>query len=146
MKKMLMVAVMLFAFGGMVYASEKDAAKEMVNQAVAFVQAKGRDAAIAEFNNPKGQFVKGELYVFAYDLTATMLAHPKNPKLVGKNFIDVPDTDGKLFRKEIVELAKAKGEGWVDYKYKNPVDNKIEPKTTFIKKAGDMVICCGVYK
>ena len=86
------------------------------------------------------------MYVFAYDLTATMVAHPINAKLVGKNLLDVPDAEGKLFRKEIVELAKTKGSGWVDYKYKNPQTSKIESKTTYIHKEGDIVLCCGIYK
>jgi signal transduction histidine kinase len=79
-------------------------------------------------------------------MKATIIAHPVNQKLVGINFMETPDVDGKLFRKEIVELAKSKGSGWVDYKYKNPSNNKIEQKTTYLKKAGDVVICCGAYK
>jgi signal transduction histidine kinase len=86
------------------------------------------------------------MYVFAYDLTATVLAHPVNPKLIGKNLLDVPDAEGKLFRKEIVELAKTKGTGWVDYKYKNPQTNTIESKTTYFMKEGDIILCCGIYK
>jgi signal transduction histidine kinase len=75
-----------------------------------------------------------------------MVAHPKNAKLVGKNLLEVPDVDGKLFRKEIVELAKSKGSGWVDYKYKNPETGKIEDKTTYVLKVGDIILCCGIYK
>jgi len=33
---------------------------------------------------------------------------------MGKNLFEVADTDDKLFRKEIVEVAKKKGSGWVD--------------------------------
>jgi signal transduction histidine kinase len=59
----------------------------------------------------------------------------------------VPDTDGKLFRKEIIELGKSKAEGgWVDYKYKNPASGKIEQKTSFVKKGGDLIFVCGIYK
>ena len=35
-------------------------------------------------------------------------------KIMGKNLFEVADTDDKLFRKEIVEVAKKKGSGWVD--------------------------------
>ena len=138
----LAVCMSVSAFAG----SEADAAKAMVEKASALIKAEGRDKALAEIGNPQGQFVKGEMYVFAYDLTATMVAHPVNAKLVGKNLLDVPDAEGKLFRKEIIELAKTKGSGWVDYKYKNPKDGKIESKTTYIQKEGDVVLCCGVYK
>lgn len=118
----------------------------MVEKASAFVKAQGREKGLTELNTPGGQFVKGELYVFAYDMNSTIVGHPINPKLIGKNLLEVPDADGKFFRKEIQELAKTKGTGWVDYKYKNPKTNAIEGKTTYIKKEGDLILCCGVYK
>ena len=133
------------AFAPAAAASQKDA-KALVEKAAAFVKANGKDAALKEISKAKGQFDKGELYVFAYDMSATIVAHPKNPKLIGKNLMDVPDTDGKLFRKEIVETAKTKGSGWVDYKYLNPETKKVEAKTTYVLKVGDLVLCCGTYK
>jgi cytochrome c len=123
-----------------------DEAKKMVDGAVTYVNTNGKEKALSEFDNPKGKFVKGDLYVFAYDMSAVMLAHPVNPKLVGKNLMEVPDVEGKLFRKEIVEVAKTKGVGWVDYKYKNPESNKTESKTTYLRKVGDIILCCGAYK
>lgn len=136
----------LFAFAGLSHAAGKDDAKSMVKNAAAFVKYQGKGKALAEISKPKGMFDKGELYVFAYDLQGVMVAHPKNPALIGKNLIDVPDSDGKLFRRDIVEKAKAKGSGWVDYTYLNPETNEIEHKTTYLLKAGDMILCCGVYK
>jgi len=133
------------AFAPVAAASQKDA-KALVEKAAAFVKANGKDAALKEFSKAKGQFDKGELYVFAYDMNATIVAHPKNPKLIGKNLLDVPDTDGKFFRKEIMETARTKGSGWVDYKYLNPETKKVEAKTTYVLKAGDIVLCCGTYK
>lgn len=147
MKRILTVLFIALLPVSIVLASgQADQAKNMVDQAATFFNANGKDKALAEFNNPKGKFVKGELYIFAYDLNATVIAHPINPKLIGKNLLDVPDADGKTFRKDIAELAKTKGTGWVDYKYKNPTTNKIENKTTLIKKVGDIIICCGIYK
>jgi signal transduction histidine kinase len=145
---MISILICLFAFGS-VYAAEKgtpEEAKKLVEQAVAFVKANGQEKALKEFNKPKGKFVKGEMYVFAYDLNAVMVAHPVNPKLIGKNLINEPDSKGKLFRKEIVELAKANGSGLVDYTYLNPATKQEEPKTTYIQKMGDLIICCGAYK
>jgi signal transduction histidine kinase len=150
MKRIFVAALSLCFVFGLVFASgavasQKDA-KALVDKAAAFVKANGKDAALKEFSKAKGQFDKGELYVFAYDMNATIVAHPKNAKLIGKNLMDVPDTDGKLFRKEIVETAKTKGSGWVDYKYLNPETKKVEAKTTYIQKVGDIILCCGAYK
>jgi len=150
MKKVLMVTfAVCFVFGlalasGAV-ASQKDA-KALVEKAAAFVKANGKDATLKEINLAKGQFDKGELYVFAYDMSGKIIAHPKNPKLIGKDLLNVPDPDGKLFRKEIVDVAKTKGTGWVDYRYTNPETKKIEAKTTYVVKVGDMILCCGTYK
>ncbi len=144
--------VMVLALGS-AYAAEtvkqKDAnrekAKAMVKEAVAFVKANGKEKAIAELNKPEGQFVKGEFYVFAYDLTGTVIAHPKRPELIGKNMINEPDSQGKLFRKEIVTKAQSKGKGWVKYMYVNPTSKKEELKSTYFRKENDMIICCGAY-
>ena len=150
MAKTLMLSVFLFIFGiASVYAAEKSTpqeAKMMVEQAVAFVKENGKTKALQEFNKPNGKFVKGDLYVFAYDLNAVMMAHPINPKLIGKNLFNEADSKGKLFRKEIVELAKSKGSGFVDYTYLNPKTKALEPKTTYIQKVEDIIVCCGAYK
>ncbi|MCX5915211.1 MAG: cache domain-containing protein [Deltaproteobacteria bacterium] len=147
-KFMISILICLFAMSWG-YAAQKatpEEAKKMVEQAVAYVKANGQEKALKEFNTPKGKFVKGEMYVFAYDLNAVMMAHPVNPKLIGKDLVNEPDSKGKLFRKEIVELAKTKGSGLVDYTYLNPVTKQEESKTTYIQKEGDLIICCGAYK
>jgi signal transduction histidine kinase len=126
--------------------TEKDLAIKMVTSAASLIQTKGVDEGKKAISDSAGQYVKGELYVFAYDTTGTMVAHPKNPKLIGKNLINVPDVDGKLFRKDIISIALTKKNGWVDYKYKNPGNGKIEDKTTYVALAGSLIVCCGVYK
>jgi signal transduction histidine kinase len=150
MKKILMALfINLFTTSLVLAASPADEAKiakTMVEEAVAFFNANGKDKTLTEISNPSGKWVKGELYVFAYDLNGVVIAHPINPKLIGKNLIDVPDAAGKTFRKDIAEVARTKGTGWVDYKYKNPATNKIEDKSTFLMKVSDVIICCGIYK
>ncbi len=145
MVAMALVAVLLPALAAGAEATKADA-KTLVEAAATYMKDHGKEATLAELNKAGGTFDKGDLYVFAYDLTATIVAHPKNQKLVGKNLMEVPDTDGKLFRKEIVTTANAAGSGWVDYKYLNPETKKVEAKTTFLLKVGDLVLCCGTYK
>jgi cytochrome c len=138
-------ATLLLVFG-MAAAAPKDEATSLVQNAAKFLKTEGKEKALQECNKPDGKWVKGEIYVFAYDFQGVIVAHPKNPKLVGKNMLEVPDVDGKLFRKDIVETAKTKGSGWVDYKYKNPESGKIEEKTTYLLKAGDVIFCAGIYR
>lgn len=127
-------------------AGSTDEAKRAVKRAVAYVKYQGKKKALEEIGKPRGMFDKGELYVFAYDLRGVMLAHPKNPELVGKNLLDVPDSEGKLFRKEIVEKATTKGWGWIEYKYLNPETHELEFKTSYCQAIVDVIVCCGAYQ
>lgn len=141
------IAVLCLSLASAQTASDKKSeAIALVEKAVAFVNEQGREKGLVEMNKPGGQFDKGEIYVFVLDLNGFMAAQPKNPKAVGEYLLDKPDTKGKLFRKEIIEKAKTEGSGWVDYFYRNPQTGKEEDKTTYLKRVGDLVICCGVYR
>jgi cytochrome c len=126
-------------------APSKEDAQAIVEKAAAYATANSPDQLVAEVNKKDGEFNKGELYVFVYDLNGTLIADPINKNLVGQNNTTKPDAEGKMFRKEFVETAKTKGSGWVDYKYLNPVSGKVEPKISYVKKQGDLVIIAGIY-
>lgn len=129
-QRTLLVALVLSAFlPAWAAPTPKEQAVKLVKDATTLMESAGKEKALAELGKSDGAFVKGELYVFAYDLKGVIVAHPRNPKLVGKNLLEVPDVDGKLFRKEIVSVATTKGKGWVDYKYKNPETGVVEEKT-----------------
>lgn len=140
-------AVTLVGFAnGPACADDKETAVKMVKAAVAYIAANGEEKGLDALNNPNGEFVKGELYVFAYDMNGVLLANSFRQNLLGQNLLDVPDSSGKKFRREIIELAKSKGSGWVDYSYQNPKTKQLEQKTTYLEKVGDLVVCCGVFK
>jgi cytochrome c len=124
--------------------TQKDA-QALVEKAAAYVKANGKEKWMQEIAASNSEWVKPELYVFAYDLTGTLVSDP-NPKLIGKNMYEVPDVDGKLFRKEIIDTAKSKGSGWVDYKFKNPTTGNIQAKTAYFQKVNDIVLVSGIYK
>ena len=142
------LCVAMFISGAAVAATDftKDDAVKMVNKAAAFHKANGKEKFLAEANSKTGQFRNGEFYVVVMGLTGDILAHPINQKIIGKNFNDLPDIDGKFFRREIVSVAAGKGSGWVDYKYTNPENHKAEAKTSYILKVEDMILVCGIYK
>jgi cytochrome c len=126
--------------------TEKDAIA-MAERGAALVKSKGKEEMIKRINAKDPDFVQGSLYVDLRDIkSGIVLAHPYNPSIVGKDLTDVPDANGKKYRREIIELAAAKGKGWVDYQYKNPTSGKIEPKTTYILRADDVVLEAGLYK
>ncbi len=143
--------VLLFTFAAsLALAGEKKGtpaeAEALVKKAVAFLKANGKDAAFAEFSNPKGKFVEGDLYIFVYDMSGKCLAHGGNARMVGKDLMDLKDADGKSFVKERVDLAKSAGKGWQNYKWNNPAVNKIENKTAYVEKCDDVIVGSGAYK
>jgi signal transduction histidine kinase len=126
--------------------TEKDAIA-MAERGAALVKSKGKEEMMKRINAKDPDFVQGSLYVDLRDVkTGIVLAHPYNPSIVGKDLTDVPDANGKKYRREIIELAAAKGKGWVDYQYKNPTTGKIEPKTTYILLVDGVVLEAGLYK
>ena len=138
-----------FTLGIAAYAADKGTAGEamaMVKKGVELIKAHGKDKAFAEFSNPSGAFVKGDLYVMAYDLEGNNKAHGGNPKLIGKNLIDIKDANGVYIVKSFIEVAKGKGKGWVDYKWPNTVTKAVENKSTYIEKVDDVLIGVGIYK
>jgi cytochrome c len=121
-------------------------AEALVKKAVAYLKANGKDAAFAEFSNPKGKFVEGDLYIFVYDMSGKCLAHGGNARMVGKDLMDLKDADGKSFVKERVDIASSAGKGWQNYKWNNPAVNKIENKTAYVEKCDDVIVGSGAYK
>jgi signal transduction histidine kinase len=126
--------------------TEKDAIA-MAERGAAMVKSKGKEEVMKRITAKDPEFVQGSLYIDMRDVkTGIVLAHPYNPSIVGKDLTDVPDANGKKYRREIIELAAAKGKGWVDYQYKNPTSGKIEPKTTYILLVDGVVLEAGLYK
>ena len=84
-----------------------------VGMAVDFYKAAGGEIAFAEFTNPGGQFVDGDMYIYALNMKGTMVAHGANERFVGEEWINVKDSGGKPFVKEILEIAELKASvGW----------------------------------
>ena len=124
--------------------SERDA-MALAEKGAQFIKKQGRDEMIRRINARDPEFNLGALYLAMRDLDGITVAHPTTA-LIGKNLLEVPDADGKLFRKEMLALAKGKGRGWVDYKFRNPSTGKVEAKTTYVLRAGDVALEAGIYK
>ena len=106
-----------------------------MDEAVAYVNNNGMEKALQEFNNPAGSFVRGDLYIFAYDFNETCLAHPINPELVGQTgLLDINDVD--VAGREIA-LAK-RGGGTMYIVFPNPShEGKEELKQLYLENVND---------
>ena len=125
----------------------KDEAIAMVKRAVALIKSDGKEKAFAAISDPGNtSFHDRDLYVYVYDMNGVALAHGNNPKMVGKNLMGLKDNEGKMMIKELVELAKTKGSGWVDFKWPHPVTKTVEPKAGYVEKVDDILVGSGIYK
>ena len=72
-------------------------------------------------------------YFYILNYKGVMLVHPIKKELIGKNLMNLKDPDGKYFIKEMVDIVKNKGEGFVAYKWPKPGFKKPVPKVSFVK-------------
>ena len=108
-----------------------------VDEALNYSLENGRDSALEAFNDPEGEFVRGDLYIFAYDFNGTTLALPFQPEIVGENRIDLEDANGVAFIRDFLSLARGGG-GESYYLYKNPAENMtVELKLSRVKKVDE---------
>jgi cytochrome c len=119
-------------------------AEAMVKRAIVYYDKHGKEKAISDFSRSPGTFVDRDLYVTVYTLQGVALAHI-NPRLVGKDLMELRDPDGKYIVKDRMELAQKQGKGWQDIKFFNPVSRKIEPKRVYFERHDNLVFACGAY-
>ena len=119
----------------------------MVERVQAKFKADGPDATFKAVSDQSVKdFHDRDLYPFIHDMNGVNLAHGARPALIGKNLIDLKDQDGKYLIREMVAIAKASGKGWIDYKWPNPLNNKIEDKSSYIEAMGNYFVGVGIYR
>lgn len=131
------------------YVLEPETREELiafVNEAGDFVKEQGKDKATEVFNNPKGKFVAGKYYIIAYDFNGTCLAHPYEPSMVGENVLNMTDSNGVAFKRNMRQLAK-RGSGFAYYIWPNPAHRDAEElKLTYVLKVDDTLwLAAGTY-
>jgi signal transduction histidine kinase len=112
-----------------------------VKDAVAYARENGRDAAIAEFNNPNGRFVKGELVIMAFDFNGTNMASPPYAREVAANrlnLINYQDPNGVSTIRLMRDLSLGEG-GFIYSVAKVEVDGKAIylPKINYAEPVDD---------
>ena len=141
------LAVALFSFNAAA-AEDRGTTQEaeaLVKKAIVYYKKNGKDKSMAEFSKNPGPFVDRDLYVTVYTMNADALSHI-NPKMVGKNMMDLRDPTGKYHIKERLEAAKTKDSGWQDFQFFNPQTKKVEPKRMYWEKHDNLVFAAGAYK
>ncbi|MES2264611.1 MAG: cache domain-containing protein [Pseudomonadota bacterium] len=119
----------------------------MVKKAAAYYQRHGAAQAFAQFMNPRGEFIDGELYIAVHDArSGVALAHGGEPKVVGQSLLELRDSDGVYVIKAIIEVGnRPSHSGWTEYKWPHPVSRKWVLKRAYTERVGDVLITCGYY-
>lgn len=114
-------------------AATLEEAKALGIKAAAFVKENGEEKGAAELNNPNGQFSRGPLYVTLHDFNAT--------RVQAKDSIT-----GRYFHQDMIEIAKTKGCGWVEYSWTNNATMKVQKKKVWVQRVEDMDLftVCGI--
>ncbi|MBU0972431.1 MAG: methyl-accepting chemotaxis protein [Proteobacteria bacterium] len=134
-----------------------DQVKAVVDQAISVFEAASSDDGSGDMESRKQAAVKiidkmrwgkdGEGYFWIQDTNGEMVLHPIKPSLNGKNLMELKDPDGKLFFKEMDDIAKKQGGGFVDYKWPKPGFEAPVDKISYVKlfKPWGWIIGGGVY-
>jgi cytochrome c len=131
--------------GALADAPSKDEVVAVVKKAVEFYKVNGKDKALVEFNKKDGLFAKGEDYVDVHDINGVCVAHPISPAKVGLNRMDQSDSAGKFYVKDLVDAAKQKPSGWIEYVMKNPTSGKLQNKTAYWELHDGLIFKAGTY-
>ena len=117
-----------------------------VDRALTYARENGREKALAEFNDPNGQFIQGGLFIFAVGYDGTALADPFEHEIVGTNILNTTDPYGIPLVQNLIDTAR-EGKGLVSYQYANPSTNYTpEPKVSYVVDVdGTYYIGAGLY-
>jgi len=122
------------ASAGAAKAISREEMVKFVEEAAAYVKQVGKEAALKEFSDPQGKFVRagGELYIYAYDFNCVCLAHGYTPKLVGKDLTDKKDSAGVLVIQKLRDTAAKDGQGFVEFGWNDPATGKEGRKLGYV--------------
>ncbi len=134
-------------FGKAEATSTKDEAKDLVEKGLSYISQNGKVPAFSIFNDTQGNFIQGDLYLYAIDFEGKFHVSGSNNSLIGKNLYSALDEDGQPFIQNIIDTAKKQNKGWVNYKWSHPETRQIMDKTAYVSliPGEDIVLGCGTY-
>ncbi len=119
--------------------------KQLVKTAVAYFYQNGKEATFALISNPSGPFVKGDIYMFAWDFEGESVAHGQNFALVGQNRLTLQDARGAFVLQDLLKVARTKGKGWTKYIWRNETKRSYVEIVRDTKTQKEYIISAGYY-
>lgn len=117
-------------------------AKAMAIRAAEYLKAQGPETAFAAFSQ-NGRFHDRDLYVFVIHASGTLVADGAHRDILGTNILDLADSDGKPFVRELLAIEDR---GWVEYKLTHPLTGTVRNKRSYIVRVGEYAVGVGAYE
>ena len=124
---------------------ERREVKHSVKKAITLHRSFGKKETLALVADPKGPFIEGERYVFALDTDGRLLAHPYSKELVGRSLVNLQDSQGQSFVREMLTKVKRSGNGFIGYMWPVPDTKEELYKIVFFEKVDGLILCSGFY-
>ncbi len=121
-----------------------DEAVAMIERALRHYRTHGAQA-LHDFNASGGAFIDRDLYLFGIDDAGVYRVFGGQPEKLGTRMQDVAAIDGTALVRKIKDCIAAGG-GWVEYDFRNPATDSVQPKMSYVVRCGEINLGCGVYK
>jgi signal transduction histidine kinase len=115
----------------------------LVKSAIGFLQSSTEDQLFKDIVDRKGEFIRGDLFLFACDLDGYCYAWGSDYQLIWKNILDWKDDDGKQFIKNMIEESQ---HGADHYVYKFNKATRVDYVEQVEKNGKKYIIGSGFYK
>src|SRR6266702_5139773 len=120
-------------------------AKAMLDKAVIYYKANGREKALADFTEKKAPFGDRDLYVFCIGPDHKLVANGGFHEFIGQSADILKDSAGKSVGEAGWEIATKQGQGELHYRWLDPITHLIEAKVSYFARAGTDVCGVGAY-
>jgi len=148
-KAIVVVVLSLCLIASFSFAQERGNAKEakaLLDKSVALIKADG-EKAYPKLQDKNGAFVIKDLYVYVFTADkAIVKVHPHAPGMIGKSWQTLTDANKVPFVQNIIDGAKKSSKGSVDYSWSDPKTKKVEKKSAYYEKVGNVIAVSGYYK
>jgi len=147
MKKLALIVVIVLLAWPAYGDGEDQMVVGMVNKALEFFKAQGKDQALKIVGASSGPLRKGALYCFAMDFKGRFIAHPVQEDLRSQDAWELQDAKGKFITQDFIKIAKEQGQGWCEYWWIRINETAPTLKKTYIKRVPgeDILVGAGYY-
>jgi methyl-accepting chemotaxis protein len=137
------VAVVLSSYRGIILEQKKLATRHVVETAIGVIEhyeSAAKSGAIdlelakqEALTKLRGMRYEGEAYFWVNDMHPTLIMHPKEPELEGKDMSDFKDSNGKRLFVEFVNTVKQSKSGFVNYMRPSHDSDKQIDKMSYVQ-------------